>query len=31
MMVMDEDKAKHCFARVQDESSTQVGEEIGTG
>ncbi|MGE6392872.1 hypothetical protein ACQKCX_07070 [Psychrobacter pacificensis] len=30
VMDMSEDKAKHCFARAQDESYTRVGEEMGT-
>ena len=28
---MSEDKAKHCFARAQDESCARVGEKMGSG
>ena len=31
VMDMSEDRAKHCFARVQDESCARVGEKMGTG
>ena len=30
VMDMSEDKAKHCFARAQDESCARVGEEMGS-
>jgi hypothetical protein len=30
VMDMSEDKAKHCFARAQDESCARVGKEMGS-
>ena len=30
VMDMSEDKAKHCFARAQDESCARVGEKMGS-